>query len=118
MDEFTLLLPDLGQLQQLKVRSDGAGAGAAWHLEKVLVYPPAAQTHFTAQTTAAAMAAGSSSSIQGAEHQQFPEQPVYFIAQRWLDQDAGLQVVLPALHSDPGQQLQAYHVQVYTSDVK
>eukprot|EP00775_Hariotina_reticulata_P013433 gene13433-13561_t len=41
-DSFILQLPDLGMLTHLGVRSDGSGAGAAWHLDKLCIIPPAA----------------------------------------------------------------------------
>jgi hypothetical protein len=118
-------------LQQLIVRSDGSGAGSAWHLDKVLIYPPdprapsttsaVAATGASASAVAASSRGHDSSNLHDADtqhQQQFHEQPVYFIAQRWLDEDAGLEVVLPAAYSDPGQRLQAYHLEVYTSNIK
>ncbi len=47
-----------------------------------------------------------------------PGQPVYFVAQRWLDEAHGLECVLEAAYSDPSQSLVDYDVTVYTSDVK
>jgi len=40
VDTFTIRLPDLGMLTHLGVRSDGSGAGPAWHLDKICIIPP------------------------------------------------------------------------------
>jgi hypothetical protein len=39
-DCFTLKLPELGPLTHLAIKSDGAGEGPAWHLDKVCIIPP------------------------------------------------------------------------------
>jgi len=89
------MLPDVGRLTHLAVRSDGSGQQAAWHLEKVCLQP-------------AALANGS----------QPAEPAIWFIAQCWLDVLHGLEVLLPAQAEDPGLALVPYQVQVYTSDIK
>lgn len=153
---FTLQLPDLGPLTHLGVKSDGAGDGPAWHLDKVCIIPPAAATSHQAlgptgkpaalgRTVSRAtslsinMAAAASSGSGTAalllpaadklEHSQpnsgganaghgHSGQPVWFVARRWLDAVHGLEVVLEAQATDPAENLAAYQVEVYTSNIK
>jgi hypothetical protein len=94
-DVFTVLLPNVGILTHLGVRSDGSGQHKAWHLEKVSLQPQ-----------------------QDPASQQPAAPPVWFIAHRWLDASHGLEVLLPAQAEDPASNLVAYQIKVYTSDVK
>ncbi|KAI8463909.1 MAG: Lipase/lipooxygenase [Monoraphidium minutum] len=94
-DVFVLRLPDVGPLRQLRVRSDGAGAAPAWHLDAVAVTAPAA-----------------------APGQQ--ESRWWFVARRWLDAGHGLEVTLDAQAAPPdgGAATAPYLVTVVTSDVR
>jgi hypothetical protein len=94
-DVFTVLLPNVGCLTHLGVRSDGSGKQPTWHLAKVCLQPQAQQGQ-----------------------QQGAGLPVWFSAHRWLDATRGLEMLLPAQAEDPDQNLQLYTVQVYTSDIK
>jgi hypothetical protein len=86
------MLPSLGELTHLGVRSDGSGSQhAAWHLDRVCITPADA-------------ASGQPS--------------VWFYAQRWLDAAHGLEVLLPALAADPLACCVPYTVQAYTSDTR
>jgi hypothetical protein len=94
-DIFTVLLPNVGRLTHLGVRSDGSGQQPTWHLAKVCLQP------------------------QGQRgQQQGPGLPVWFSAHRWFDASRGLEVLLPAQEENPDENLQLYTVQVYTSDIK
>jgi hypothetical protein len=105
-DVFTVLLPDVGPLTHLGVRSDGSGQHPAWHLEKVCVQGQVPGSHAL-------------DTPQGQQQQQLHAgAPVWFSAQRWLDAAHGLEMLLPALAEDPGLNLVPYRVQVYTSDIK
>lgn len=97
------MLPDVGTLTHLGVRSDGSGQHPAWHLEKVCLQQQAPRSPHSQQ-----------------DHQQQQQlgPPVWFSAQRWLDTARGLEVLLPAQSEDPALNLVPYHVQVYTSDVR
>jgi hypothetical protein len=57
-DCFTLKLPDLGPLTHLAIKSDGAGEGPAWHLDKVCIIPPAAAASSSSGTHASRLGAG------------------------------------------------------------
>jgi hypothetical protein len=94
-DVFTVMLPEVGRITHLGVRSDGSGHRPAWHLEKVCLQPQKQQ-----------------------QSQQETGQPLWFSAQRWLDSVRGLEVLLPAQQEDPGLNLVPYQVQVYTSDTR
>jgi hypothetical protein len=90
-----VLLPNVGRLTHLGVRSDGSSKQPNWHLAKVCLQPQAQQ----------------------GQHQQ-GGLPVWLSAHRWFDATRGLEVLLPAQEEDPDQNLQLYTVQVYTSDIK
>jgi hypothetical protein len=177
-DCFTLRLPDLGLLTHLAIKSDGAGEGPAWHLDKVCIIPPppaaaaASSTNSHTSRLGAGAATGSpsrqvsrtasfsadcgvsrsacstprgsgnsshlqlltaSSAAQGAlaaaassaaaaaasgGFGQNGQQPVWFVARRWIDAAHGLEVLLEAQGSDPAKSLVTYGVEVYTSDLK
>lgn len=102
-DVFTVMLPDVGTLTHLGVRSDGSGQHPTWHLEKVCLQPQIPRCpHYQ----------------QDQQQQQLVGPPVWFSAQRWLNAARGLEVLLPAQAEDPALNLVPYQVQVYTSDAK
>eukprot|EP00775_Hariotina_reticulata_P013432 gene13432-13560_t len=80
-------LKKLGRLLKLKVTSSGDGAGHAWQLDTVAV---------TAKATGVTS---------------------WFLADRWLDQQPGLDVTLEASDTDIRGQLIAYQVTTFTSDL-
>lgn len=106
-DVFTVLLPDVGALTHLGIRSDGSGQQPAWHLAKVCVQ------------RAPASPAKEPALAQQQQQQQNSNTlaPVWFNAQRWFDAAHGLEAVLPAQPEDPASNLVIYQVQVYTSDL-
>ncbi len=91
MDTFFLQAPDIGSVTHVRVRSSGAGAGAAWHLASICV------TH-------------SGSGLEAG-----------FRHGNWLDQKHGLEVLLGPAGSagaaGPPAEV-AYEVAVFTSDVR
>lgn len=97
------MLPDVGRITHLGVRSDGSGRHPSWHLAKVCLQAGACHRPQKQQSQEASAALGP---------------PLWFSAQRWLDSVRGLEVLLPAQNEDPALSLVAYQVQVYTSDTR
>lgn len=108
-----MLLPDVGPLTHLGVRSDGSGQHPAWHLEKVCLQPVQQQQH-----TGSSGSPASPHSHQQQQGLDGGSSAVWFSAQRWLGTAHGLEVLLPAQAGDPSLDLVHYRVDVHTSDVK
>lgn len=134
-DTFTLRLPEVGTLTKLVVRSDNAGQGPAWHLNKVIIippYPPASVSPGINSTSGSVAKQASRAQLIVPAASATPMspragphggvatggQPVFFIADRWIDAVHGLEVVLDAHYTDPAKDLTEYVVKVITSDVK
>jgi hypothetical protein len=117
VDTFTALLPLVGPLTHLGIRSDGTGGQhPAWHVDRVCISvldPAASGGHSSGSGNAPLLESGSAAA--GVDPTQ---QPVWFYGQRWLSASHGLELLLPARPADPLDSCCDYTVHAYTSDAR
>ena len=101
-DIFQLKLLDVGILRNLRVRLDGSGSKASWHLKKVIIHQKILKT-FT-------------SSVASPDKAQLNSIKNYFIANTWLDLKHGLEVNLKPQANDIVDELMEYNMTVIGAD--